>query len=179
MLVKNHHFSQNLRFWSKIKNCGQKSRLLLKKSRFRPTILKSHRHKIFNSYQELTKVVMNEMKNSVTNGSNQNAADLALWLGTFGHLLENGNITDYIVGLSASAGQSVWRHIVEKYILQLENEQNFTKDAVFFNMDICTKFIIFKRRASYHFKTQEFRNLRAFEFFYYMYCRNQIWSSQI
>ena len=37
--------------------------------------------------------------------------------------------------------------------------------------DFCTKFVslndFFKRRASYHFKAYEFRNLNAFEFFNY------------
>lgn len=84
-----------------------------------------------NSDQSLPKVISDEMKHSVTGGSYTNAVELATWLGTFGYLIEQGNINDYVVGLAASGGQSVWRHVVECYIKQLDYEQNFAKASTY------------------------------------------------
>jgi len=57
----------------------------------------------------------------------------------------------------------VWKNILGVQMLSKTPSLKWRRFLTQFGPLNC----LFKRRASYHFKTQEFRNLRAFEFFYF------------
>ena len=71
------------------------------------------------------------MQSLVTSGNTQNSTEISAWMGSFGHLVENGEISDYLVGLAAGSGQMVWKFVVKKFVDQLENEQNFAKASTY------------------------------------------------
>ena len=80
---------------------------------------------------QLPKIVGREMKNLETIGNSQNSTEISAWMGSFGHIVENGEISDYVVGLAAGSGHVVWKFVVEKYVEQLENDQNFSKASTY------------------------------------------------
>lgn len=79
----------------------------------------------------MTKIVSDEMKLTSSAEHKNNAAELAAWLGSFGHLIENDGINDYVIALAAGAGTFIWRRLVEQYVKELEKDQNFSKASTY------------------------------------------------